>query len=226
MAIYPEVGDILRLTLVGLYDGDQETNNVFLFEVTDNQPVSGFSPSVANYAWGLWVQLRDNYVVDACSSVMEFQRVKGELFSQDTYEFVFAEDYIIPSEEANGGVGGDALPSTDAYQLRLQRPSADFRHGYKRLPGVPESENASGVIGGTAFSVLEGLAAQLMVEINAYHSVFTEETAWVDALMALRIGQFQHNGDPLDVPVFAAPSAIVVNPRVRTQNTRQHGRGS
>jgi hypothetical protein len=226
MPVYPEVGDIMRLTLVGRYDDDQDTNNVFYVEVTDTSVSSEPPPSVANYCWGLWVPIRDELVTTFTAGAMKYSRIKGEILDGDTNEFVFAEDYIIPTLEGTGGQSGDALPSSDAFQLRLQRPNANFRHGYKRFAGVSEEDNVAGVLSNDAFLGLTALAVALSLPRPAYHSVFTEETPYASAAFELRVGQFIHNGDPLDVPVFAAPSAIVANPRVVTQNTRKHGTGS
>jgi hypothetical protein len=220
-----EIGDIYRMTLKGVFGSTTETNNVFYYEVESIDP--GASPAVTprNYAWGLWAALRDSYVTDLCSVKQVFTAVKAEKLDTETGEFVFAEEYSIPTGEREGQIAGDALPSNDAYQLRLVRPTADFRHGYKRFPGVAEELQEDGVLTAPAFTALTAVAVRLVLPIDAVLSVFGEETELPGAQMNIRIGQFIHNGDPLDTPVFAFPSSIIPNDRVRPQNSRVFGHG-
>lgn len=226
MAIPTEVGSILRLTVSGQQGGYGQIQNVWFLEVDSPADLGHGTISVQEFCHGFWAMFRDSYNADLCSEVVTWEVVRGEILDTDINQFVAAEDYVVPADESAGGRIEAASDPFAAYQIRLQRPNANFRHGYKRLGGVCDADSTNGGILTSPYASLVAFAITLSLPLHPAWWVDDVETFSSSAVGHIVVGAFVRNGDPLDEYFFERPAAFVASQIVTTQSTRKFGRGS
>lgn len=222
-----EVDQILRIRFTGYWLPTFDSiQNVFYAKVIDPNPTAGGVATVGNFGAGLYKVYYAAIHSEIVSPKVEFQTVDVDILSPETGFFEAGEVYVIPAAEKAGGAGGEALSPTDAYGIRFNRPNANFRHSYKRFAGVTEDNQSGGNLSSAALASLIVAAATFVGPLPAGELVDDATEALVGTNMVLGGLQQILNGDVLDMPVWYPFASAVASPTVRTQNTRQFGRGS
>jgi len=117
----------------------------------------------------------------------------------------------------SGTSASEALPPEAAYSFRFARTSAGVRGGFKRISGVAENFQASGILlsdfmnGQLVASVRQALVAPITVGDVDYVPIVIIST---------------YNSQALPEPYYWQPLAISLNQSVGTQNTRRRGKGA
>lgn len=128
---------------------------------------------------------------------------------------------------------GDALPPTNAWGFRTNRTRLDIRRGFKRFAGVSEAGQSEGIVAG-AFLLLADAVAAAMSEVLEYDD--EGNTLTYTPVILGRDAQPNPNDETLMIyPYFPTEaeqlehvmSSIIWEPytTIRTQTTRQYGRG-
>lgn len=179
---------------------DQEMVNVFHFHsVTFAEPladmINGFWTNVGT----LWRNLVSTGVV--------FTQIDGQ-------EIGGAGAFASVPLGVSGFVSGDCLPPYAAWDFTYMRGAALERNGYKRLAGVPESYQASGIASSTGQSQAGLVAAAFFT-----HVALGIADDWEPVIRRRKIGHVVQTP-----PKFFSVSNVVYS-RIGTQNSRKFGHG-
>jgi hypothetical protein len=221
MPIPSNPGDIVKMEVFHSYDILPKPQiNVYHYELIDVTKVGGGTATYENWAKGLYVLLATNFIATLMSSTVTLTEIRVSLLNIVTGLFETQESFFPDLPTSVGSQGGDCLPPIDAYKLRLNRPNSDFRHGYKRLPGVPEAVQAKGILAATPGGLLADLADALELDLVANEGAVTDSVPMDGTAAQIQCIQAVVDGDPLDVPRFAPPSAILGFAKLSHQTTR------
>lgn len=202
---------------------NQAWNNVYFIQSTG--VVAGYTPLqiITAIGKGFWEKLR------LSAGVQAFQHATCRTTEVITTEISGGSNtglqgsYAVPTGNQAGLVSStDAMPSSVAYGVRFQRPSNQFRHGYKRLAGVHEGASVGGLIDNTTLGQLNTYALAASEDFSPMDdsgTSLTTVTCW-QVVRSMRIGGVSH------APTYARPVSWLVSPYLTTQNTRKVGRGS
>jgi len=116
----------------------------------------------------------------------------------------------------SGGHPVEALPPEAAFSFRFARVNAGVRGGFKRISGVPEDRQASGVL--LASFLNQPVVSQCRAALVAPLTV-----ANIDYVPIVIVSVY--NGQPVPTPHYWQPTAVSLRTFVGTQNTRRRGRG-
>jgi hypothetical protein len=116
-----------------------------------------------------------------------------------------------------GSAAADSLPPEAAYSIRFARTSAGVRGGFKRIAGVTETAQSSGVL---SPELVNSVAVGQM--LSALVSPLTVGS--IDYVPIVIVGTY--NGQPLPQLSYWQPTAAALKATVGTQNTRRRGRGA
>lgn len=115
-----------------------------------------------------------------------------------------------------GNVVGDYLPTFNCYAIRLNRVTRLTRNGQKRIAGVPESNQANGVVPGSVITSIAAAANALWVAEPLYdddtesgRQMVVQGIIWGGNSVAYPLGRYQRIG------------SVTVNPNITSQNTRK-----
>jgi len=112
-----------------------------------------------------------------------------------------------------GGVSGECLPRANAWTFQYVRATRASRHGWKRVGGVPESQQNNGVATAGAVTLLNTLATTLFTNLTAVGTTFTP----------VIFRYYSVPFDPLNPVVLDDfPVASVDYRYIGTQNSRKH----
>lgn len=221
MAIPVAVDDNVRAVLKGKWNGVVETNNVFYFTVTSTSTTPSTQHTLQNIGRGFW-----NAVKAALLVISSQKQVYSEILVEsldDDANLVNSESYFIPTGTGLGGDGGDSLPPADAWTFKYVRPSGLYRHGFKRFPGVPETDNVNGLPSSGSVSSLDALAAILGGNFTFWYDDAGDDTN-ADGQFTPALVQKVLNGDVVSPANFYRPAAVVFD-KIGHQDTRDIGRG-
>jgi len=220
MPISVSVGDLMEFKVVGEFNAAQETNNVFHYKESGT-----VLATLDQYAIGLMNAIETN-VYPIISSAQRFIRIDASILDVDGH-LVNGESVFFPVANQAGAVAGDALPPYAAWTFKYVRPSATFRHGFKRFAGVPESMQSGGFPASSALSLLATAATSLeqVIAGMTQDSDGNPDTVVTGSLAAPVVLQRVINGDPIS-PVNVASISDVVFDKIGTQNSRKYGVGS
>lgn len=206
-----------NVVLKGKWYGSQDIVNSFYFEMhMDGGTLVGDDDELANIGERFW---------DAVSP--ELLAVTGDSVTYNTID-VFKADgadvgasgfYTIPSGEGTGLIAGESLPPFVTWTFQYTRPDANFRHGYKRFAGVPETWQNGGNILSDKLDEMAALAAALNSDIKLNDALIN--APYIEAALVQR----QKNGQPVDPDVWYKPSTVVYK-KIGSQNTRKYNIGS
>ena len=113
-----------------------------------------------------------------------------------------------------GAVSGETLPPSDCWTFRYVRTQLGRRHGYKRIAGVPESFQASGLATIGALTTLRNVATVLEADLVPSSGISLRPVILHEML----------NGQPVVPPVPQDIGAVVYS-HIGTQNSRKYGHG-
>lgn len=189
---------VAQINLFGSVIGQETVNRFFYGSESSIADLSGLTTEfIANVIPAL--QLIMSNV--AGFTHMETQFVKGGTdFRSDTLNVV-------------GLNSGDCLPPYVAFDFTFLRGGVGERNGYKRIAGVPESEQVNGTITTGAATAAVAAADAMFAELTP--GVF----AWNPVIRRTRI-----NRVPQITPKYYAPSGCVYS-RIGSQNSRKFGHG-
>lgn len=132
-----------------------------------------------------------------------------------------------------GQIAGEMLPPTNAFGMRTNRTRLDIRRGFKRFAGVPEAAQSSGILTSTALDNLNALA-EVMQDVLEYDDE-GNTLLYTPCILGRDAQEDPDNPDKTIYPYYPTESAqlshamtsIIWEPydTVRTQTTRQYGRG-
>lgn len=228
---------LLEATLVGRIAG-QETVNRWNYLFGGTSVANGFSFGLAN---AMGFILSGSPLVPPTDSIF-FDMVvalgtaweASEIIIRDVYNPL---DFVdIPFIPAYAGTNGDgtALPPFNAYGFRTNRTRLDIRRGFKRFAGVMSGDvNAVGIINSTQLARLNDLA-EAMGESLSY--VDGANTATFEPCIAQKEETVDIDGKK-HVNYYSTLSAQVPGhvmtgliweayPQIRSQTSRQYGKGS
>lgn len=220
MAITVSVGDIVRVTLRAVMAGSVQCLNVFHYAVTAVDPAVNGN-TLRSAAISVWYNLQDNLRPYIGGNVV-FQSIIAESLDLTTWNVINGEEFAIPSGEQVGQATGDVLPPANCWSFKYTRATSDFRHGYKRFPGVPENKQHEGLVNSGDLAGMNVIADALFADV-----IFADEDN-VDAgtgRLIPRIYKAQRYGSTVRPVEFQKPAAVVYE-GIGTQNTRKFGRGS
>lgn len=199
--------DILQVGLHGAYAG-QDVINVFFFRVLRGDQLF----VVADDAILQFVQAFDTNILPNYSAGLVYNEVKAVNLSNPIQIFE-------TNVAAVGGKAGETLPVHDTVSVKLTRSTGITRNGRKAFSAIPEAQQANGDLDMSFYPQA------------AYDAVLASPTVYVDAADPL------NNMDLIPVIVGRTPNAsgvseidlsrvnviqsTVINPKVRTQNTRK-----
>lgn len=206
-----------NLVLKGKWYGGQDIVNSFFFNVALNGTILvGDDNELFNIGLRFWEHVSDELLAITGDSVT-YNTV--DVFKADGSDVGASGFYTIPLGEGQGAVAGESLPPFVAWSYQYTRPDANFRHGYKRFAGVPEtSQNGGNPVAGVVAG-LNALATALRTPFGL--SSGTVDTSEVSAALVQR----QKNGQPVDPDVWYSPSTVVFK-KIGSQNTRKYNVGS
>lgn len=206
-----------NVILKGLSNSSDDVVNSFYFDVIDRgSPLAGDDAELFNIGLKLWNKIKGN-LRDVTSIAIDYKTV--EVFKADGSDVGASGFYTIPAGEGVGTVGGDVLPPFVCWSFQYTRPNANFRHGYKRFAGVPESMQSNGAASSGAATILNALAADLRSDIDL-PSIGTG--GWY---MEFALVQRIKNGVAVDPDVWYKPSTVAYK-KIGSQNTRKYNVGS
>jgi len=111
----------------------------------------------------------------------------------------------------------ESLPPESAYSFRFARTSSGVRGGFKRIAGVAENVQSSGVLT-TAFMNSQIVTAALTALVSPI------AVGGIDYVPIIIVSTY--NGQPLPQLSYWQPTAVALKNTVGTQNTRRRGRGA
>ena len=111
----------------------------------------------------------------------------------------------------------DSLPPECAYSFRFARTSTGVRGGFKRIAGVAENIQASGVLD-SAFMTGQLVTAALTALVSPI------AVSGIDYVPIIIVGTY--NGQPLPQLSYWQPTSVALKNTVGTQNTRRKGKGA
>lgn len=117
---------------------------------------------------------------------------------------------------------GDSLGSFVGPWLRFTRKRNDMHHGYKRLPGLSETDVTGGVIQAGLTTALTNLANEL---VAFWHEPGTPATAVCTYIIVKRVldaGKYRLPEIDAEL-VYYAPSNYAIGASFTTQNSRKPG---
>jgi hypothetical protein len=212
------MGDLIRVELHGQWNERINTINRFHYAVTQVGP--------NNRALAQWAQTWANKLFPSgtgilngvTASVMMYTLVRVSDVDKSDFAVVSSADYLLSALEGQGRDLGESLPAHDCYSIRFQRPTSEWRYGFKRFAGVPEALVQNGALTGTTLVLLEQFAAVLRED-------WTPEGAGApgagqDGASPVLIKAERH-GDPVRPVEFVAFSQTSVRPVVSTQVSRK-----
>lgn len=205
-----------NVILKGDWNGNQDIVNSFYFTVDLNGGVLvGDDDELFNVGMRMWDNIKAELRAITGASV-KYRVV--EVFKSDGVDLGNSGFYTIPSGEVDGLVAAQALPPNAAWTFQYSRPSAEFRHGYKRFAGVTEPDQEQGLIDAGAVARVNALAVKLRATVNLTAGV-------TPPFMTPALVQREKNGVPVDPDVWYTPATVLYK-KIGTQNTRSWGRGS
>lgn len=220
MAILVSAGDYIRMKLKGKWNGVVETNNIFYFQVT-TLASGDVESSLHNAAQGFWETIHAALLIITAQQ-QKYTEIVAESLDADA-NLINGESYFIPDAMSTGGDTGESLPPADAWTFKYVRPSSIYRHGFKRFPGVPETDNSNGLPSTGVVSSLTALGNLLGTPFHFWADVAGVSTD-SGGLITPFLVQKVLNGDIVSPAVFYEPSAVVFD-KIGHQDTRDIGRG-
>lgn len=218
---------IVRVVLVASY-GAQQIRNVFT-QIIGNPPTNWDSAagleSLENLARHLAQNAIEEFLGPMTSNGVGFTRV-------DAQAHTGAGPYWTAGPQSswtigeNGAIGGDGMPTYDAWPLVLNPASVSLvRRGYKRFVGLPEAQQNFGVIAntGTWFADANDLAEYM----ETVHDVTVPDAPNLDMAYAIPKTEKVVVDGKDTWPIIGAYRIAEAIPRllVTTQNSRKRGRG-
>lgn len=197
-----QVGDVVRL-IDNQIIGQQTMMNVYFYKLI-SALVSGSDQALS--------QGFEDTVLPLVSAIQSSTLTHVSL---DTLNITNNFDI---SSEPTGVVGlvtaSQLATSQLAYTIKLNRPNANIRNGFKRIAGVPESGINANSVEPATLSALQGIANQMAqnIEVESMGEIIA---TWQPVL----VGRNATGGYDL-ARVYAFTSATAQN-RVTTQNTRK-----
>lgn len=220
MAISVGIGTVLRTVLFGRFNNAVETRNVFYHEVSSIGVGSGPEDSLVGYARGIWDAFKTDLRINTTVAQNYYQLECGN-FDLATGLVVNSEIYSIPAGEQPGGNANESLPPFCTWTFKYIRPSATYRHGFKRFAGVAETSQVNGVAIPAAIVSLNALGATLGNTVNPVHPT----TGVPGGGLAIPvITRAEQNGMPVR-PILVDNPVAVVYDLLGTQNSRKFGSG-
>lgn len=216
-------GNIIQLTLKGEYPAGNAMLNVFNYRLSDAVfAPGGLENDAQSFAAGLWVAMRAELRAFTINNA-NYNSIKVDEYQVDG-TLVNNTEWPIPTADRAGLVGGEGYYSGVCYTFRYNRPSAQFRLGYKRFGAASENNiGASNTIPGATRTLLDALAAVLSLDIDSVNPDDLS-TFGTPAVMEPVLIRKVVNGDPL-VPWLVGRTTGVVFSKLGTQNSRKPGYG-
>lgn len=220
MAIPVVTGDKIRITLRGHFSATVQTLNVFHYKVDPTDALYG-GDNLGNAAASFWYAFKD-VIRPPTSNVQRYESVTAESLDLATWNVINGEEYAIPGGEQYGTATGDCLPPYSTWSFRYVRASADFRHGYKRFPGIPEGGQVNGYAEAGYITYMNAIATLLNGDI--VFAALGSHLLSSGRLKPQLYKAHRYGGDVRPVE-FQRPASVVYE-GIGSQNTRKYGRGS
>lgn len=225
---------ILEVTLEQEYVGQQSINR---FTYIQTGTPASVSPSFGLIAAMGAIASVGVYPVDKLMNIIALSQQVNVTFVQIAAKnlYSFTDFYQVPFvEPLVGDVEGEGLPPSNAHGYRTNRTRLDIRRGFKRFVGFPESGQAQGTLSGGQLA-LNDAVAEALGEVLTYNDEGNTLT-YTPAILGRHAQADPEDETKKIYPYFAtealqlehAMTSIIweAYPTVRTQTTRQFGRGS
>jgi len=196
------IGDVYSFVVTGQVL-DQLTVNVFHYKAFTSGDVD-LDALMTTFEEDVLVPIYDHLNSHASAIQLEIKQVVGG--------FAYAVDAF--TSAIIGQESGECLPPSACYTFRYQRSQLGRRHGYKRFPGVGETQQENGVVTSGFLTSLQADALLLAADLEPISGISLRPV----------ILHSQLNGQPVIPPVPQDISAVVYS-HIGTQNTRKFGRG-
>lgn len=197
------IGDIWEFVMRGSYHA-QLVVNVFHYKATTADAADTDAMMAA-------------FVSDVLTPIAVVQGGQMSWTQLELKQITGGGDYgILPITPPIAGTqSGEDLPPETCFTFRFQRLQLGRRHGYKRICGVTEGNQAAGVAVGGILTYLDDAADAMKADIVP------------GAGPTLRPGVLHRmlNGQPVVPPVFQDIASVLYS-HIGTQNSRKYGRGA
>jgi hypothetical protein len=214
--------DVYAVTLFGEIR-QQQTVNVFTYrqfgtEVGDLRSAEGLAQEFEQLMFATNSPLRGTQIIS--SMLWRGLRVQNLFDDTDYAESAFGTPY-------SGSAVGDGLPPFATYSLRTPWLGGAVRRGFKRISGVPEASQGSGIITTNAQTAMNALGVLFGTNIEyegaIYAPVVVKRVKYIHPKSGRAVYRMPESlGETYAV---AAPQ-WTVSPEVSTQNSRKVDRGS
>lgn len=213
------VGDLLRLSLFGVYNAVVRTINVFHYTVTatDGDAANNAYSAAGRAFWNIVGAA----LVAPTSSVVRYNSILVEKMDVAEWLAINGEEFTIPEETAFGLIDTEVLPPYSCYTFKYVRPSTDYRHGFKRFVGVPENGQATGFLSAGYETMISDIRDQLGAQLAPCQE---GDELTSDSRIVPVIYKAHRFGEDVRPVQFSVPASIVFD-GIGTQNTRKFGRG-
>jgi|APMI01.1.fsa_nt_gi hypothetical protein len=205
-----------NLVLKGHFaSGDQVVNSFYVNQAVDGAYPIGFEDELFSIGKKFWDTIKASLMA-VTSELVAYDLI--EVFKADGSDVGNSGFYTIPVGDNTGRPTGDCLPPFAAWSFQYTRPNANFRHGWKRFAGVPESLQLDGRATDAAVALLATLATALKTPIQMGIAAGVN-------MMTPALVQRVKGGQPIDPDIWYTPSTVVYK-KIGHQTTRDYGRGS
>jgi hypothetical protein len=154
-------------------------------------------------------------------------QLTGNLRSNITFALENGVTLPILTAFPNGARTGDPLPPYSCWTFKYLRPQTSLRHGFKRFPGVAESDQNKGLVTGDAIiTALNDLATTLQTGLPAYTVSAGVPGTLITAALATPVVVQRFREFTLLDPILMPVITTVVYDRIGTQNSRKFGVGT
>lgn len=173
---------------------------------------AGLPPAedIAFFWWNAW----DSKILPHQSSSLSLQRVEVDEVNGVT----FAQ--YVPGTPTVGGIVSVPVSPFAAVGIRQNRHDRTTRNGYKRIGGVPTSQNTGGVLQGSYVTAFQTDAPYLFDDPQT----ITDQNTGTLSIHSVPI--IWGGNDPLyPLGRMGFIDGLTVNPNLTTQNSRKIGHG-
>lgn len=206
-----------NVVLKGRFDLSQDVINSFYFNLDmDGGTLVGDDAELFSLAKHFWDNIKAQLRA-VTASVIKYTSL--DVFKADGSDVGNSGFYTIPLDEQAGLDTADPLPPFVTWTFQYTRPSAIYRHGWKRFAGVTEGNQSKGVPSGLGIAALDALAAKLDDDVKLNDALIN--APFIEPALVQRV----RNGVAVDPDVWYKPSTVQFK-KVGSQNTRKYGVGS
>lgn len=188
----------------------QNVVNIQYYSIDDASPGVPTASDLARRYYDLW----DGWILPHQSSDLSLQRceideVNGVTFAQ-----------YVPSTPPVGGIVSTVVSPFAAVGIRQNRHDRTTRNGYKRIGGVPTSQNTGGQLAASYVTSWQNDAPKVFDDPQTLTDYATE-SLYVHSVPIIWGG----NSPAYPLGRIGYIDGLTINPKLTTQNSRKIGHG-